>query len=178
MRRSRISVALVAATAVASGLATPVAAAQSADFSLSSAPSAAQPAPVQDEQETQPNSELSPECQAEVDEAIADHQNAGSSFMGPQELIQGFANGYGSSGLPSTPDCVDEEKEEKEPEVELPEWAGSFAGDGTLAEIVRWISMFISVGAALSQLLLIVGKAFPAALDPIRNALDAAGIKL
>ncbi len=69
---------------------------------------------------------LSEECQAEVDAAKDAHKKAvkdgtaGSSFMGPQELALGIVNGYGSSGMPDEPDCVEKEKADKP--VELPDW--------------------------------------------------------
>ena len=63
--------------------------------------------------EAQPK-QLSAECQAEVDNAKAEHLKKiesgelGSSARTPQELMQGLASGYGSSGLPKEPDCVAE----------------------------------------------------------------------
>ena len=60
--------------------------------------------------------DLSQECADQVNQARKDHEaavadgTAGSSFMGPQELANGVLNGYGSSGMPDTPDCVEEEK--------------------------------------------------------------------
>ena len=86
--RNRLSTSLVAATAVVAGLVAPATA------------SAAEDKPK----------EISAECQAEVDNAKEEHLKKiesgelGSSARTPQELMQGLANGYGSSGMPKEPD--------------------------------------------------------------------------
>ncbi|WP_347307182.1 hypothetical protein [Corynebacterium sp. SA-MJD20WY100] len=92
---------------------------------------------------------LSEECQAEVDAAKDAHKKAvkdgtaGSSFMGPQELALGIVNGYGSSGMPDEPDCVEKEKADKP--VELPDWLkwAELSPEGK--EAFAWINLILSI---------------------------------
>lgn len=98
-------------------------------------------------------SELSPECKAQVDQARKDHEQAvadgtaGSSFMGPEELALGVLNGYGSSGMPAVPDCIDAEKEAKLQKEwdEMPEWIQSARPTETSREIGAWLAGIASL---------------------------------
>lgn len=166
MRVNRFSVALIAATSASLALVTPVAAAQTADANGNA-------------------SGLSAECQAEVDQAKADHaaqaEAGGSSFMGPQELLMGAVNGYGSSGMPETPECAQPETEEEREEQalsQLPDWAQSAVPSPEAREAFAWIGAILGLVGGAAQLLTIVASINPAVLDPIRSALKAAGIKL
>lgn len=195
MRRNRLSVALIAATSASLALVTPVASAQSSDGAAggssagqgSSQSATTAPGDGTGEEATPPaenESGLSPECQAEVDQAIADHkvyaENGGSSFIGPQELVRGIFAGYGSSGLPETPECALPPTPEEQEEAifeQLPDWAQSFRPSDDVREAFGWISMFITLFGGVVQLLTIVASVNPAILDPIRAALTQAGIK-
>ena len=98
-------------------------------------------------------SELSPECKAQVDQARKEHEQAvadgtaGSSFMGPEELALGVLNGYGSSGMPAVPDCIDAEKEAKLQKEwdEMPEWVQSARPTETSREIGAWMAGIASL---------------------------------
>ncbi|WP_408931192.1 hypothetical protein ACKFRM_07315 [Corynebacterium sp. YSMAA1_1_D6] len=98
-------------------------------------------------------SELSPECKAQVDQARKEHEQAvadgtaGSSFMGPEELALGVLNGYGSSGMPAVPDCIDAEKEAKLQKEwdEMPEWVQSARPTETSREIGAWLAGIASL---------------------------------
>lgn len=98
-------------------------------------------------------SELSPECKAQVDQARKDHEQAvadgtaGSSFMGPEELALGVLNGYGSSGMPAVPDCIDAEKEAKLQKEwdEMPEWVQSARPTETSREVGAWLAGIASL---------------------------------
>ena len=98
-------------------------------------------------------SELSPECKAQVDQARKEHEQAvadgtaGSSFMGPEELALGVLNGYGSSGMPAVPDCIDAEKEAKLQKEwdEMPEWVQSARPTETSREVGAWLAGIASL---------------------------------
>lgn len=98
-------------------------------------------------------SELSPECKAQVDQARKEHEQAvadgtaGSSFMGPEELALGVLNGYGSSGMPAVPDCIDAEKEAKLQKEwdEMPEWVQSARPTETSKEVGAWLAGIASL---------------------------------
>lgn len=164
----RLSTTMVAACATGLALVTPVAA--------NAAPAA-------------PTKELSAECQAQVEKAKQAHKDAvengtaGSSFMGPQELLKGFVNGYGSSGMPKEPDCVAAEKDaaakEKEDEnwSKMPEWAQSARPSEETKEIFSWVSIVLTGVAAVTQALAMVAKANPAILEPVKEMLRNAGVK-
>lgn len=126
---------------------------------------------------------LSPECQAEVDAAVAEHKqaaaNGGSSFVGPQELIDGMSSGYGSSGMPDNPECVKTEKEKKIQADwdKMPEWVQSARPNETADEVFSWIGVIMATLAGLMQVAVMAAKFNPALLDPVRDALRAANIK-
>ncbi|WP_293822192.1 hypothetical protein [uncultured Corynebacterium sp.] len=159
--RNRLSISLVAATAVTAGLVAPATA------------SAAEEQPKQ----------ISAECQAEVDKAKEEHLKKvesgelGSSARTPQELIQGLTNGYGSSGMPEEPDCVAKEAEQHQIEAlkRLPIW-GSSTPEKFL-EVMGWVTVATSLVAALLQALAMVAKVNPAVLEPMKNALKQLGVR-
>ena len=159
--RNRLSTSLVAATAVAAGLVAPATA------------SAAEEQPKQ----------LSAECQAEVDNAKEEHLKKikngelGSSARTPQELMQGLANGYGSSGMPKEPDCVAQEAEAHQIEAlkRLPIWGSS--SPEKFLEVMSWVTVAASLVAALLQALTMVAKVNPAVLEPMKNALKQLGVR-
>ncbi|MBF9010714.1 hypothetical protein [Corynebacterium phoceense] len=118
---------------------------------------------------------LSKECQAEVDAAKEAHKKAvkdgtaGSSFMGPQELALGIVNGYGSSGMPDKPDCVEKEKDDKP--VELPDWLkwAELSPEGK--EAFAWINLILSVIGGLIGLASTLVKVNPEFGKDINGAL-------
>lgn len=142
MRLTRTRTAIVAATALAFGMVSPVATADDSSSNGSSIPAVEQassaaenPAPGEETDPagegedgegkgttpTQPKKgELSEECKAQVDAAVEKHKkniqdgNGGSSIMLPQEFLNGLVNGYGSSGMPEQPDCVADELDEQQ----------------------------------------------------------------
>lgn len=164
----RLSTTMVAACATGLALITPVAA--------NAAPAA-------------PTPELSAECQAQVDKAVQDHKDAveagtaGSSFMGPQELLKGILSGYGSSGMPATPPCVAAEKDaaakakEEENWSKMPEWAQSARPAEETKEVFAWVSIALTGVATVVQVLAMVAKANPAILEPVKQMLLNAGVK-
>src|SRR5699024_10730843 len=125
MRNSRLSVAMVAASSVALAALTPVAA-------------SAQTGPLSSGGHISGEGS-SPECQAAIEKPNEDHEagvqdgTVGSSFMGPQELAFGILNGYGSSGMPTPPECIEEEEEAKADErwEKVPDFAKSMRGTAT-----------------------------------------------
>ncbi|MDO5031414.1 hypothetical protein [Corynebacterium sp.] len=128
-------------------------------------------------------SDLSEECKAEVKQAEKDHEEAvangtaGSSFMGPQELIFGILDGYGSSGMPKVPDCVDADKKaalEKKWD-EMPDWLQSARPNETVDEVFAWIGGFLGLLAAGLQATIIMAKIDPSILDGLRYQLKKAG---
>lgn len=161
MSRSRLSVALVALGATGVAILSPVAA-QAEEGGLTES------------------------CQQEVEDAKAAHQaavddgTAGSSFMGPKELMLGLANGYGSSGMPTPPDCVAEHEKEVENQKwdEMPDFV-QFLRPGTpIAEGIAWAGAILGLGAAAVQGLALIAKSDPSILEPLRAALKQAGIQL
>ncbi|PMC71855.1 hypothetical protein [Corynebacterium aurimucosum] len=128
-------------------------------------------------------SDLSEECAEAVRKAREEHENAvaddtaGSSFMGPKELGLGILNGYGSSGMPEVPDCVQEEKDaelEKEWD-EMPDWVQSARPNDTAEEVFAWIggaAALLSVGI---NLLAAVAQSNPAVLNDLRAFLKSHG---
>lgn len=167
----RLSTTMVAACATGLALVTPVAA---------NATPAAPAAPAQ---------ELSAECQAQVDQNIADHKakveaGAGSSFKGPQELLNGLSSGYGLYGMPDKPDCVAAEKDaaakakEEENWSKMPQWAQSARPSEETKEVFSWVSIALAGVAAVTQALAMVAKANPAILEPVKEMLRNAGINV
>lgn len=124
---------------------------------------------------------LSPECKAEVEAARKAHEQAvadgtaGSSFMGPFELGKGIINGYGSSGMPDTPQCVIDSDPANKP-AEFPDWAKSAEMTPEAEEVFAWINLVLSIGAGFIQLALILAKLNPSFLDALRPPLEAMGI--
>lgn len=162
----RLSTTMVAACATGLALVTPV---------------AANAAPTQ---------ELSAECQAQVDNAEQAHKDAvengtaGSSFMGPQELLNGLSSGYGLNGTPDKPDCVAAEKDaaakakEEENWSKMPQWAQSARPSEETKEVFSWVSIALAGVAAVTQALAMVAKANPAILEPVKEMLRNAGINV
>lgn len=202
MRARRLSVALVAATSTTLALVTPVAGAESSESQSSSSAqsqgSGSSEDTARDGEKTDgkgqdgttdgtatnnektdgtetTKTELSKECQAEVDAAKEAHKKAvkdgtaGSSFMGPQELALGIVNGYGSSGMPDKPDCVEEEKTDKP--VELPGWLkwADLSPEGK--EAFAWINLILSVIGGLIGLASTLVKVNPEFGKDINGAL-------
>lgn len=165
----RLSTTMVAACATGLALVTPVAA--------NAAPAA-------------PTKELSAECQAQVDKYIADHKakveagTAGSSFTGPQELLNGLSSGYGLHGMPEKPACVAAEKDaaakakEEENWSKMPEWAQSARPSEETKEIFSWVSIALTGVAAVVQALAMVAKSNPAILEPVKEMLRNAGVNV
>ncbi|WP_286955231.1 MULTISPECIES: hypothetical protein [Corynebacterium] len=157
MSRSRLSVALVALGATGIALLSPVAA-HAEDGT----------------------------CPQEVEDAKAAHQaavengTAGSSFMGPKELMLGLANGYGSSGMPTPPDCVAEHEKEVENQKwdEMPDFVQFLRPGTATAEGIAWAGAILGLGAAAVQGLALIAKSDPSILEPLRAALKQAGIQL
>ena len=192
MRARRLSVALVAATSTTLALVTPVAGAESSE---SQGSSSAQPQDSGSSEDTANGGKetdgegqegttdgpettkpaLSEECQAEVDAAKEAHKKAvkdgtaGSSFMGPQELALGIVNGYGSSGMPDQPDCVEKEKADKP--VELPDWLkwAELSPEGK--EAFAWINLILSIIGGLIGLASTLVKVNPEFGKDINGAL-------
>ncbi len=185
MRARRLSVALVAATSTTLALVTPVAGAQSSESQGSSSAQSQDSGPSEDtanggketdgegQEGTKPA--LSEECQAKVDAAKEAHKKAvkdgtaGSSFMGPQELALGIVNGYGSSGMPDQPDCVEKEKADKP--VELPDWLkwAELSPEGK--EAFAWINLILSIIGGLIGLASTLVKVNPEFGKDINGAL-------
>src|SRR5699024_1174919 len=119
MRNSRLSVAMVAASSVALAALTPVAASAHTG-SLSPGGHISGEA-------------YSPYCLLAFAKAKEEHEagveagTVGSSSIGPQELAFGILNGYGSSGMPTPPECIEEEEEAKADErwEKVPDFAKS-----------------------------------------------------
>lgn len=183
MRARRLSVALVAATSTTLTLVTPVAGAESSE---SQGSSSAQPQDSGSPEDTANDGKetdgpettkpaLSEECQDEVDAAKEAHKKAvkdgtaGSSFMGPQELALGIVNGYGSSGMPDQPDCVEKEKADKP--VELPDWLkwAELSPEGK--EAFAWINLILSMIGGLIGLASTLVKVNPEFGKDINGAL-------
>lgn len=196
MRSRRFSVALVAATSVALGLVSPVAAQaaedQSSDTSQSSSSSDstegssssnAASADTKKPEAASPSkadtNTVDAACRAEIDRLKQEHKEAaengtaGSSFMGPQELALGIINGYGSSGMPETPACAI--NEDGTTKVELPEWAKSAEMTDEAKEAFAWINMLVGVAGVLVQLVSMLAAINPAFLQDIVNAARNAG---
>ncbi|KXB56069.1 hypothetical protein HMPREF3227_00679 [Corynebacterium sp. CMW7794] len=197
MRARRLSVALVAATSTALALVTPVAGAESSESQGASSAQSQDSGSSEDTASdgVKPGGEgkegitdgektdgtettktaLSKECQAEVDAAKEAHKKAvkdgtaGSSFMGPQELALGIVNGYGSSGMPDKPDCVEKEKDDKP--VELPDWLkwAELSPEGK--EAFAWINLILSVIGGLIGLASTLVKVNPEFGKDINGAL-------
>ncbi|HJG43541.1 hypothetical protein [Corynebacterium phoceense] len=185
MRARRLSVALVAATSTTLALVTPVAGAESSESQGSSSAQSQDSGSSEDtanggketdgegQEGTKPA--LSEECQAEVDAAKEAHKKAvkdgtaGSSFMGPQELALGIVNGYGSSGMPDQPDCVEKEKADKP--VELPDWLkwAELSPEGK--EAFAWINLILSMIGGLIGLASTLVKVNPEFGKDINGAL-------
>lgn len=160
MSRARLSTALVALSATGFALLSPVTA-----------------------QAAEDEPDLSAGCQEEVDKAKEEHEKAvaegtvGSSLIGPEELVQGLGNGYGSSGMPEVPECVEEEQTEEDWK-DMPEWMMSLKPGAPAAEIISIVSTVVGLGAAVIQGLVIVAQVNPAVLEPVRAALKQAGFNI
>ena len=127
--------------------------------------------------------DLSPECADEVNQARKDHEaavadgTAGSSFMGPQELANGVLNGYGSSGMPETPDCVEEEKEaelQKEWD-EMPEFVQSARPTEKSKEIYAWVGGALALLSVGIRVLVVAAEYDPSILNGLRAFLKSMG---
>ena len=190
----RLSTSLIAVCATTMALVTPLAtAAESAESSQSSASSQSQSSSGGSSQG--PNggssmnvghidtSDLSKECADAVHKAREEHEQAvadgtaGSSFMGPQELALGVLDGYGSSGMPEEPDCVQAEKDaalEKEWD-EMPEWVQSARPNDTAEEVFAWIGGAIALASVGINALTMVAQYDPSVLDGLRAFLKSHG---
>lgn len=171
MRNSRLSVAMVAASSVALAALTPVAASAQTG-SLSSGGHIS-------------GEGYSPECQAAIEKAKEEHEadveagTVGSSFMGPQELAFGILNGYGSSGMPTPPECIEEEEAKADERWEkVPDFAKSMRGDDTTDMIFAVIGAILAVGGSLTQAAGIVATFSPEARAQIAGFLKNMGFKL
>ncbi|MFH0410885.1 hypothetical protein ACG98H_02070 [Corynebacterium sp. L4756] len=173
MRNSRLAVAVVAATSVAVSALTPVAATAQVMSS-----------PAQLSSGGYTNTEgFTEECKEAVEQEREEHEQAvedgtaGSSFMGPQELAFGIANGYGSSGMPDDPDCIEEEEERAEDEQweQVPDSLQSMRGNDTTDLIFAVVGGILAVGASVTQAATILAAFSPDVRDQIRTALEQAG---
>lgn len=175
MRNSRLAVAMVASCSIALSALTPVAAsAQTETSQLSSFGHI--------------NGDgYSAECQEAIEQARKDHEEGidngtipGSSFMGPQELAFSVLNGYGSSGMPKAPDCIEEEDEQKEDErwEQVPDFAKSMRGNDTTDLILAVVGAIVSVGGSLTQAAAILATFSPEVRNQIASALKQLGLNL
>ena len=190
----RLSTSLIAVCATTMALVTPLAsAAESAESSQSFSSSLSQSSTGGSSEG--PNggssmnvgridtSDLSEECANQVRKAQEEHEKAvtdgtaGSSFMGPQELGLGILNGYGSSGMPAEPDCVQAEKDaalEKEWD-EMPDWVQSARPNDTAEEVFAWIGGAVALLSVGINLLAAVAQSNPAVLNDLRTFLKSHG---
>lgn len=127
--------------------------------------------------------DLSQECADQVNQARKDHEaavadgTAGSSFMGPQELANGVLNGYGSSGMPEVPDCVEEEKEaelQKEWD-EMPEFVQSARPTEKSKEIYAWVGGALALLSVGIRVLVVAAEFDPSILNGLRAFLKSMG---
>ena len=127
--------------------------------------------------------DLSQECADQVNQARKDHEaavadgTAGSSFMGPQELANGVLNGYGSSGMPDTPDCVAEEKEAKLQKDwdEMPEFVQSARPTEKSKEIYAWVGGALALLSVGIRVLVVAAEFDPSILNGLRAFLKSMG---
>lgn len=127
--------------------------------------------------------DLSQECADQVNQARKDHEaavadgTAGSSFMGPQELANGVLNGYGSSGMPDTPDCVEEEKEAKLQKDwdEMPEFVQSARPTEKSKEIYAWVGGALALLSVGIRVLVVAAEFDPSILNGLRAFLKSMG---
>lgn len=163
--RRRIPLALVAATSTMLALVVPAQAQSSSLSSGSSLSSTAEAETQEPEDETQ-------------EEPVAE----GSSFMGPDELLQSILGGYGSSGVPETEQDPETEEDAEEEELNLedyPEWMhGSIAPSDELQMAMAVIEAVLAVGATATQAAVIVLPLLPGGLDTLRSALANFGIQV
>ena len=175
MRNSRLAVAVVAATSVAISALTPVAA-------------TAQTVPSSSQLSSGGHidaSNYSEECQQAVEDAREEHEQAvedgtaGSSFM-VQELAFGIANGYGSSGMPQEPDCIEDEQEDAEDKrwETVPDSLKSMRGNDTTDMIFAVVGAILAVGGSLTQAAGILAAVSPEAREQIGGMLEQAGFRL
>ena len=176
MRNSRLAVAVVAATSVAVSALTPVAATAQTIPSSSQLSSGGHI-----------NADgYSDECKEAVEKAREEHEEAvedgtvGSSFMGPQELACGIANGYGSSGMPEEPNCIEEEDEQAADErwETVPDSLKSMRGNETTDMIFAVVGAILAVGGSLTQAATILAAFSPEARDQIASVLQQFGFRL
>lgn len=177
MRNSRLAVAMVASCSIALSALTPVAA---------SAQTASSGAQLSSGGHINGDG-YSAECQEAIEQARKDHEEGidngtipGSSFMGPQELAFSVLNGYGSSGMPKAPDCIEEEDEQKEDErwEQVPDFAKSMRGNDTTDLILAVVGAIVSVGGSLTQAAAILATFSPEVRNQIASALKQLGINL
>lgn len=183
----RLSTSLIAVCATTMALATPLAVA--ADAAPGTTAQNHNTASGSSLNVGHPNtSGLSPECVEEVRKAREEHEaavadgTAGSSFMGPKELANGILNGYGSSGMPKLPDCVQAEKKATE-EIDkdkawdkLPDWAQSARPGEKANEVFSWISVSLSVLSAVIGALVVLAESNPAIRASMQDFLNSKGI--
>ncbi|MDY3127623.1 MAG: hypothetical protein SOW59_05770 [Corynebacterium sp.] len=128
---------------------------------------------------------LSDECAAEVIAARKQHEEniakgqAGSSFMGPQELALGIVNGYGSSGMPKEPDCIDAEKKAAEDArwEKMPAALQSMRGNETTQLIFEVLSILLALGSGLTTLAQAYVAFVPGGREDARAFLRNAGFR-
>ena len=97
--------------------------------------------------------------------------------MGPQELANGVLNGYGSSGMPDTPDCVEEEKEaelQKEWD-EMPEFVQSARPTEKSKEIYAWVGGALALLSVGIRVLVVAAEFDPSILNGLRAFLKSMG---
>lgn len=180
----RFPTSLIAACATTMALVTPLAAADdTADSTQPSAQSQSATSGSSMNIGHIDTSGLSEECADAVRTAREEHEKAvadgtaGSSFMGPQELALGILDGYGSSGMPEEPDCVQEERDaelEKEWD-EMPEWLQWARPNDTAEEVFAWIAGAVALLSVSINLLTVVAQFNPAVLDGLRAFLKSHG---
>src|SRR5699024_8699160 len=145
MRNSRLSVAMVAASSVALAALTPVAASAQTG-SLSSGGHIS-------------GEGYSDECKPAIEQDKEEHEagvadgTVGPSYMGPQDLASSIHNAYGSSGMPTPPECIEEEQEAKADERwdKVPYFPKSMRGNDATAMIFAVIGAILTVGGSLTQ---------------------------
>ena len=97
--------------------------------------------------------------------------------MGPQELANGVLNGYGSSGMPDTPDCVEEEKEAKLQKDwdEMPEFVQSARPTEKSKEIYAWVGGALALLSVGIRVLVVAAEFDPSILNGLRAFLKSMG---
>lgn len=174
MPKSRFAVAMVAATALAASALAPVAS------SAENKPSTGQSSSVGHID----GAGYSDECQEAIAQAREDHEQGiedgtipGSSFMGPQELGYSIVNGYGSSGMPEAPECIEEEDQQAEDEnwEKVPDWLQSMRGNDTTELVFAVVGAILAIGASATQAATIAATFSPEIRNQIAQALKQFG---